>query len=84
VNQFSAANKEEAGFNFKDWQQTGRVKNARMKEQQQNIRLFLTISLALLGVFGIVELVFKVYDFNNKGHNNDEKLLREEKRRKLG
>jgi hypothetical protein len=31
--------------------------------------------------FGVVELVFKVYEFNNKGHKYDAEILAIQKRR---
>ena len=42
-----------------------------MKEQQQTIRTVLSISVAVIALFGVVELVFKVYDFNTQGHKKD-------------
>lgn len=54
-----------------------RVKHGRLKEQQQTIRVLLSVSAAVVGLFGVVELVFKMYEFNGSQHRGDRQVLQQ-------
>lgn len=42
----------------------------------------MTGCVAIIAIFGVVELVFKMYEFNTKGHKNDAEVLSRDKIKK--
>lgn len=40
--------------------------------------------VAIIALFGVVELVFRAYEFNTKGHKNDAEVLARDKMKRKG